>query len=49
MHVASVYRYDAKERDMKPAPGGGTSATPSLEEGQEADVWAENIWGDVLS
>lgn len=49
MHVASVYRYDAKERDMHPAPGGGTSAAPSLEEGAQADVWAENIWADVLS
>lgn len=49
MHVASVYRYDPKEHDMKPAPGGGISATPSLKEGAEADVWAENIWADVLS
>jgi sulfide dehydrogenase [flavocytochrome c] flavoprotein subunit len=49
MHVASVYRYDPKERDMHPAPGGGTSAAPSLKEGAEADVWAENIWTDVLT
>lgn len=48
MHVASVYRYDSKERDMRPAPGGGLSAAPSLEEGAQADVWAENIWADVL-
>ena len=49
MHVASVYRYDAKEREMHAAPGGGTSAAPSLEEGLQADVWAKNIWADVLS
>jgi hypothetical protein len=49
MHVASVYRYDAKERDMHAAPGGGISAAPSLEEGAQADVWAKNIWADVLS
>ncbi len=49
MHVASVYRYDAKDRDMHAAPGGGTSAAPSLEEGSQADVWAKNIWADVLS
>ena len=49
MHVASVYRYDSKEHDMRPAQGGGTSAAPSREEGAEADVWAENIWADVLT
>ena len=49
MHVASVYRYDEKEREMHAAPGGGISAAPSLEEGSQADVWAKNIWADVLS
>lgn len=49
MHVASVYRYDAKDQDMHAAPGGGISAAPSLEEGSQADVWAKNIWADVLS
>lgn len=49
MHVASVYRYDPKDQDMHAAPGGGTSAAPSLEEGSQADVWAKNIWADVLN
>lgn len=49
MHVANVYRYDAKERDMHAAPGGGTSAAPSTLEGSQADVWATNIWADVLN
>lgn len=49
MHVASVYRYDPRERDMHAAPGGGTSAAPSVEEGSQADVWARNIWADVLN
>lgn len=49
MHVANVYRYDAKERDMHGAPGGGTSAAPSTLEGSQADVWATNIWADVLT
>jgi sulfide dehydrogenase [flavocytochrome c] flavoprotein subunit len=49
MHVANVYRYDANELDMHAAPGGGTSAAPSLIEGSQADIWATNIWADVLS
>lgn len=49
VHVASVYRYDSKDKEMRAAPGGGISAAPSLEEGAQADVWAENIWADALS
>jgi len=49
VHVANVYRYDSQDKEMKAAPGGGISAAPSLEEGSQADVWAENIWADVLS
>jgi len=48
VHVANVYRYDSKDKEMKAAPGGGISAAPSLEEGSQADVWAENIWADAL-
>jgi sulfide dehydrogenase [flavocytochrome c] flavoprotein subunit len=49
VHVANVYRYDSKNKEMQAAPGGGISAAPSLEEGAQADVWAANIWADVLS
>ena len=49
VHVANVYRYDSKDKEMQAAPGGGISAFPSLDEGAQADTWAENIWADVLS
>jgi len=49
MHVANVYRYDPLDQDMHAAPGGGISAAPSLVEGAQADIWAKNIWEDVLS
>ncbi|MCB5185307.1 NAD(P)/FAD-dependent oxidoreductase [Methylobacillus gramineus] len=48
VHVANVYRYDAKDHDMRPAPGGGISAISSIVEGIHADIWAANIWADVL-
>ncbi len=48
VHVANVYRYDAKDKDMRAAPGGGISAVSSDEEGLHADIWATNIWADVL-
>jgi len=49
VHVANVYRYDSKDKEMKAAPGGGISAAPSFEEGSQADVWAKNIWADALN
>ncbi len=49
VHVANVYRFNHKDQDMQPAPGGGISTTHSIEEGLQADVWAKNIWADVLS
>lgn len=48
MHVANVYRYDAADKIMKPAAGGGISASASIQEGMEAKSWALNIWADVL-
>ena len=48
MHVANVYRYDAEEREMLPADGGGVSLKASEQEGLYARGWAENIWADML-
>lgn len=48
-HVASVHRYDAAEKTMKPVPGAGSlSATASTAEAALAFGWAENIWADSL-
>lgn len=49
VHVANIYRFNHKDQDMQPAPGGGISATHSIAEGLQADVWSENIWADALS
>jgi len=49
IHVASVHKYDAKERTMKPVPGaGGLSPAMSEAEGEYAMGWARNIWSDAL-
>lgn len=48
VHVANMYRYNPKDKVMKPAAGGGISASSSPQEGAQADAWAENIWADVL-
>ncbi|AFJ02318.1 Sulfide dehydrogenase (flavocytochrome C) flavoprotein chain precursor [Methylophaga frappieri] len=48
MHVANVYRYDAKTREMRTMNGGGVSKTHSETEGRYAQGWAENIWSDML-
>jgi NADPH-dependent 2,4-dienoyl-CoA reductase/sulfur reductase-like enzyme len=50
IHVASVHKYDEKDRTMKPVPGsGGVSAAMSEAEGGYAMNWAANIWADALS
>jgi NADPH-dependent 2,4-dienoyl-CoA reductase/sulfur reductase-like enzyme len=49
IHVANVYRYDAIKKIMVSAEGGGVSAAPSVQEGQYAFAWANNIWSDVLT
>ncbi len=49
MHVANVYRYDAKKGIMVSEKGGGVSANASEQEGQYANAWATNIWSDVLT
>jgi len=49
IHVASVHKYDDRERTMKPVPGaGGLSAAMNELEGEYAMSWARNIWADAL-
>src|SRR5476649_1428136 len=50
VHVASVHKYDARERTMKSVPGsGGVSPAMNELEGRYAMNWARNIWADALS
>jgi len=49
MHVANVYRYDPAKKAMVSAEGGGVSAKASMQEGEYAQAWAENIWADTLT
>jgi len=50
VHVASVHKYDPKERTMRAVPGaGGVSAAMNEREGIYAMDWAHNIWADALS
>ncbi len=49
MHVANVYRYDPAKKSMVSAEGGGVSAKASLQQGEYAQAWAQNIWADTLT
>jgi len=49
IHVASVHKYDEKDRTMKAVPGsGGVSAAMSETEAAYTMSWAKNIWADTL-
>lgn len=49
VHVASVHKYDEKDKTMKTVPGsGGVSSGASELEAQYGMTWARNIWADVL-
>ncbi len=49
IHVASVHKYDAKDRTMKAVPGaGGVSSAMNETEGAYTFNWAKNIWADSL-
>lgn len=50
VHVASVHKYDTKDKTMKAVPGsGGVSAAMNELEGSYAMNWAKNIWADALA
>lgn len=49
VHVASVHKYDVRERTMIAVEGaGGLSETANAAEGRIALAWADNIWRDML-
>ena len=50
IHVASVHKYDEKDRTMKTVPGAGgvSSAMNEPEMGYNMN-WAANIWADTLT
>ncbi len=50
VHVASVHKYDTKDRTFKTVPGsGGVSAARNELEAGYALNWARNIWADTLT
>jgi NADPH-dependent 2,4-dienoyl-CoA reductase/sulfur reductase-like enzyme len=50
IHVASVHKYDEKDRTMKTVPGsGGVSAAMNEAEAANNANWAANIWADAFS
>jgi sulfide dehydrogenase [flavocytochrome c] flavoprotein chain len=50
IHVASVHKYDEKDRTMKAVPGsGGVSVAMNETEGVYTMNWAKNIWADALA
>jgi len=50
VHVASVHKYDEKDRTMKTVPGsGGVSSAMNELEGTYTMNWARNIWADALA
>ena len=49
IHVASVHKYDSRDRTMKTVPGsGGVSSAMNETEGAYTMNWARNIWADTL-
>ncbi len=49
MHISTLYRYDAAKKSMQAQGESFLSAQRSVEEGMDADAWARQIWGDVLT
>jgi sulfide dehydrogenase [flavocytochrome c] flavoprotein subunit len=49
MHVSTLYRYDPAKKSMQSDGGSVLSDHPSAQEGMDADAWAQQIWGDVLT
>ena len=50
IHVASVHKYDLKDRTFKAVPGaGGVSSAMNEAEAGYTNNWARNIWADSFS
>jgi NADPH-dependent 2,4-dienoyl-CoA reductase/sulfur reductase-like enzyme len=49
VHVASIHKYDEKDRTFKSVPGsGGVSSAMNESEAAYTMNWARNIWADTL-
>ena len=50
IHVASVHKYDERDRTFRAVPGsGGVSSAMNEAEGAFTMNWARNIWADTLA
>jgi hypothetical protein len=50
IHVASVHKYDERDRTFRAVPGsGGVSSAMNETEGAYTMNWARNIWADTLA
>ena len=49
MRVSTLYRYDPAKKGMQAEGAGILSDHPSVQEGGDADAWAQQIWADVLT
>jgi NADPH-dependent 2,4-dienoyl-CoA reductase/sulfur reductase-like enzyme len=49
MHISTLYRYDPGKKSMLPEGSGILSSHASVQEGADADAWAQQIWADVLA
>jgi sulfide dehydrogenase [flavocytochrome c] flavoprotein chain len=50
IHVASVHKFDEKDRTMRTVPGAGGVSSAMSEIEMEYDMnWATNIWADTLT
>lgn len=49
MHISTLYQYDAVKKSMQAQGDSILSAQPSAGEGTDADAWARQIWGEVLT
>lgn len=49
MHVSTPYRYDPANKSMQADGGSFLSDHASTQEGVDGDVWAQQIWADVLT
>ena len=48
MHISTLYRYDPVQKSMQADGSGILSAHASVQEGVDAEAWAQQIWADVL-
>ncbi|MGJ9417978.1 FCSD flavin-binding domain-containing protein [Massilia sp. CMS3.1] len=49
MRISTLYRYDPAKKSMEADGGSFLSDHPSIQEGGDADAWAQGIWADVLT